>query len=160
MTTDHKHEVVIDDSALNGTYSWFCKETPKGNCDAAAFGFTTAEEATADAIRLGYRIIPADERPGRYDGIPGLVWYSKVTPTRGDELKIGDWLDSLDHSGARRIYDVRIAAPGSGFREVCFSGGWTVYSDGSSDTETVRDEVVYDVVDPESQVAPDGERVS
>lgn len=93
---------------------------------------------------------------GRFDGTPGLVWYSKVTPTRGDELKEGDWLDSLDHRGARKIYDTRVAAPGSGYREVCFSGGWTVYDDGSSNTEVVRDDVMYDVVDPASQVQPDG----
>lgn len=93
---------------------------------------------------------------GRYDGVPGLVWYAKVTPTRGDELKVGDWLDSLDHRGARSIYGIRVAAPDSGYREVCFSGGFTVYDDGSSDAEVVRDDVMYDVVDPDSQVAPDG----
>lgn len=93
---------------------------------------------------------------GRFDGEAGLVWYSTVTSKRGDELEIGDWLDSLDHSGARSIHGIRVANPGSGFREVCFSGGWKVYDDGSSDTETVRDDVMYDVVDPYSQVAPDG----
>ena len=38
---------------------------------------------------------------GNYDGVPGLVWYSDATQVRGDELKLGDWLDSLDHRGAR-----------------------------------------------------------
>lgn len=93
---------------------------------------------------------------GRFDGEPGLVWYSRVTKTRGDQLQVGDWLDSLDHRGARSIYGVRVTTPGSGFREVCFSGGFQVYDDGSSDSEVVRDDVFYDVVDPDSQVAPDG----
>lgn len=92
----------------------------------------------------------------RLDGQSGLVWYSTVTPKRGDELEIGDWLDSLDHSGARSIYGIYVARPGSGSREVCFSGGWTVYDDGSSDTETVRDDVMYDVVDPDSICDPMG----
>jgi hypothetical protein len=96
---------------------------------------------------------------GRFDGIPGLVWYAKVRKVRGDQLQAGDWLDSLDHRGARKIYGVRVAVPASGFREVCFSGGFTVYSDGSSDSETVRDDITYDVVDPDSQVAPDGSPV-
>ena len=95
---------------------------------------------------------------GRFDGVPGLVWYATVTPTRGDELKIGDWLDSLDHSGARTIRGILVRVPGSGRRDVCFSAdGFTVFSDGSSDSETVRDDVLYDVVDPKSQVDPFGE---
>jgi hypothetical protein len=93
---------------------------------------------------------------GRFNGIPGLVWYSKVRKVRGRDLKVGDWLDSLDHHGARTIRGIRVAAPGSGFREVRFGSDWTVYSDGSSDSETVRDDVMYDVVDPKLQVAPDG----
>lgn len=92
----------------------------------------------------------------RFDGIPGMVWFSNTRKVRGDQLQVGDWLDSLDHRGARSIYGIRVAEPGSGFREVCFSGGWEVYDDGSSDTETVRDDVEYDVVDPKSQVTPDG----
>jgi hypothetical protein len=90
-----------------------------------------------------------------YCGIPGLMWYATVTPTRGSDLKLGDWLDSLDHRGARAIQGIRVAVPGSGFRKVHFGGGWKVYPDGSSDTETIRDDVMYDVVDPNSQVAPD-----
>lgn len=93
---------------------------------------------------------------GRFDGIPGLVWYANVTKTRGDQLQVGDWLDSLDHRGARSIYGIRVASSGSGYREVHFGGGLTVYADGSSDSEVVRDDVEYDVVDPYSQVAPDG----
>jgi hypothetical protein len=90
-------------------------------------------------------------------GYPGLVWYSRVTKTRGDQLKVGDALDSLDHRGARTIHEVRIAEPGSGFRQVAFSpGGFEVFPDGSSDSETVRDDVMYDVVDLDSVCAPDG----
>lgn len=97
-----------------------------------------------------------DTYPGRFDGIPGLVWYADVRKVRGDQLEVGDWLDSLDHRGARSIYGIRVGAPGSGYREVCFSGGFTVYDDGSSDSEMIRDDVEYDVVNPDSQVAPDG----
>jgi hypothetical protein len=102
----------------------------------------------------------------RFDGIPGMVWYSEVRKVRGDQLQVGDWLDSLDHRGARCIYGIwfgEIAAadlaeamvqiddpgpgPGSPVRTVMFSVG---------DTETVRVDVEYDVVDPDSQVTPDG----
>jgi hypothetical protein len=96
---------------------------------------------------------------GHFDGVPGLVWYAKVTPTRGDQLKIGDWLDSLDHQGARTIQGIRVGEPGSSCRQVHFGGGYEVYSDGSSDSEVIRDDVMYDVVDPKSQVDPFGEPV-
>lgn len=89
---------------------------------------------------------------GRFDGIPGLVWYATVTPTRGDALKIGDWLDSLDHSGARSIYAIRKPDPSSDAREVAFSPDGFDFGD----CEVVRDSVVYDVVDPDSQVDPMG----
>jgi len=86
---------------------------------------------------------------GRFDGIPGLMWYARVEQVRGGDLKVGDWLDSLDHRGARMIYAV---ADGSeGFRTVWFS-------EGGDDCETVRVDVDYDVVDPDSQVAPDDVR--
>ena len=89
---------------------------------------------------------------GRFDGIAGLVWYASVTPTRGDELKIGDWLDSLDHSGARSIHAIRKANPGTDVHEVAFSpNGFH-----SGDYEVVRDNVIYDVVNPNSQVDPIG----
>jgi hypothetical protein len=112
------------------------------------------EETTQDTEDLDR---PADdELPGRYCGLPGLVWYSRVTKTRGDQLKVGHALDSLDHRGARTIRGIRVATPGSGFREVHFGGGWSVYADGSSDTETVRDDVMYDVVDMDSICDPMG----
>lgn len=105
-----------------------------------------------------YAGLPANHH-ARFTGHPGLVWYSRIRKVRGADLNVGDWLDSLDHRGARSIHGIRVATPGSGFREVHFGGGWTVYSDGSSDTETVRDDVEYDVVDPDSQVTPTGEPV-
>ena len=82
---------------------------------------------------------------GEFDGIPGLVWYSRVRKVRGADLRRGDWLDSLDHRGARMIYG--IAWTHSDVLTVTFSCG---------DTELVTASVEYDVVDPESQVAPDG----
>jgi len=136
------HFAIIDVPGRNGTYSWFCNETTNGNCDGEGFGFATEGAAVADAITSGHRI---GKYPGRFDGVPGLMWYSKVTPTRGDELRVDDWLDSLDHRGARAICDIR--AIGGGSRDVVFSFG---------DSETVRDDVMYDVVDPDSQVQPDG----
>lgn len=93
---------------------------------------------------------------GRFDGIPGLVWYAKVQRVRGNALTPGMWLDSLDHRGARSIAGVWFGGtaepPASLFVEqnvltVMFFGG---------DTEVVRSDVEYDVVDPQSQVAPDG----
>lgn len=47
-----------------------------------------------------------------YCGEPDLVWYSRVEKKRGDELQIGDWLDSLDHCGARTIHNITNAAGG------------------------------------------------
>lgn len=84
--------------------------------------------------------------PEHFCGYPGMVWYSQVTPTRGGELKVGDWLDSLDHCGARTI---RAIGEGDGYRTVCFS-------DIEADSEVVRNDVLYDVVNPASIVAPDG----
>ncbi len=150
------HIAIVDGPSLDGTYSWFCPKVFKDKCDQQHFGFDTYEDALAAALKSDHRVATRDELPGRCDGIPGLVWYSRVTKTRGDRLKVGDWLDSLDHSGARSIHNIRVARPGSGFREVCFSGGWAVYGDGSSDTETVRDDVMYDVVDPASICDPAG----
>jgi hypothetical protein len=83
---------------------------------------------------------------GRYDGIPGLMWYASVRKVPGGELHVGDWLDSLDHRGARMIYAVLDARPG--YRTVYFS-------ELGDDCEIVRADVEYDVVDPDSQVAPD-----
>lgn len=150
------HIAIVDGPSLDNTYGWFCPDVVKGKCDQQHLGFDTYQDALSAALASDHQVATDDELPGRCAGIPGLVWYSRVTKTRGDELKIGDWLDSLDHSGARRIYDTRVAQPGSGFREVCFSGDWTVYEDGSSDSETVRDDVVYDVVDPDSICDPMG----
>lgn len=93
---------------------------------------------------------------GNFDGIPGMVWFSKVEKVYGADLQIGQCLDSLDHRGYRTIYGIYVPQPGCGYRVVCFSQGFKVYDDGSSDTETVRDDVLYDVVDPDSQVTPDG----
>lgn len=88
----------------------------------------------------------------RLSGIPGLVWYSKVRQVRGDKLKAGDWLDSLDHRGARAVYEI------SPIENV--TTRTVKFSDIAGDTETVRCDVDYDVVDPNSQVAPDGTPVT
>lgn len=91
---------------------------------------------------------------GRYDGIPGLVWYAEVRKVRGGDLQIGDWIDALDHSGARRIYDLTPVDPASQTRVVFFSFFY-LFGD-EEDSEVVHTSVTYDVVDPDSQVAPDG----
>jgi hypothetical protein len=83
--------------------------------------------------------------PEHIIGHPGMVWYTTVTPTRGDQLQVGQWLDSLDHCGARTIHNITDAA--NGYRTVWFSN-----IDG--DSETVRDDVMYDVVDPDSVTGP------
>lgn len=96
---------------------------------------------------------------GRYDGEAGLVWYSKVRKVRGDQLQIGDWLDTLDHSGARKIHAIGVKPGDRGARYVAASGWYFAIAanDPGSDWERVRDDVEYDVVDPNSQVTPDGE---
>lgn len=86
-----------------------------------------------------------------FDGKPGMVWYAKSTPTYGHDLKLHDWLDSLDHRGARAIHGLSINTLKDTTITVTFFGG---------DTETVRADVQYDVVDPDSQVTPDGTPVT
>lgn len=105
-------------------------------------------------------------RRGRFDGIPGLVWYASIHKVRGEDLKLGDWLDSLDHRGARMIYGLWLGAATTAdlYEEtlrtaVDIDSGspkvmTVMFSCG--DTEQLRPDVEYDVVDPESQVAPDG----
>lgn len=94
-----------------------------------------------------------------YCGEPGLVWYSTVEKKRGDELKIGDWLDSLDHSGARKIYaigqqaDIYGGGLYVGFSE--WAGEWAP-DDPDGDWEAVRPDVLYDIVDPDSICDPMG----
>jgi hypothetical protein len=93
-----------------------------------------------------------------YCGEPGLVWYSKVTKKRGDELEIGDWLDSLDHSGACKIWAIGVNSR-TGARYVAFSewDGIPATDGDDSDWRMVRADVLYDVVDPDSIVDPAGE---
>ena len=86
--------------------------------------------------------------PGHITGVPGLNWYTRVRKVSGADLKVGDWLDSLDHSGARTIHNIT-KAPGAVTRTVRFS-------DIEGDSEVVRADVMYDVVDPTSHVGPDG----
>lgn len=148
------HVAIVDGPSLNGTYGWFCPEAFRNKCDQQHHGFDTYEDALSAALESDHEIGSDDELPGRYCGIPGLVWYSRVTKTRGDELQVGHALDSLDHRGARTIQGIRPTGPGS--RQVHFGGGWTVYPDGSSDTETLRDDVMYDVVDMDSVCDPMG----
>jgi hypothetical protein len=150
------HIAIVDGPSLNGTYSWFCPEAFRNKCDQKHHDFATYEAAWSAALKSDHKIGTHDDLPGRYCGMPGLIWYSRVTQTRGDQLQVGHALDSLDHRGARTIRGIRVAVPGSGIREVHFGGGWTVYSDGSSDTETVRDDVLYDVVDLDSICDPMG----
>lgn len=150
------HMAIVDGPSLDGHFGWFCPEVFKGGCTERHLDFDTYDAAMTAALNSDHKVATDDEMPGRYCGIPGLVWYSRVEKKRGDELGVGDWLDSLDHHGACRIYDIRVAQPGSGFREVCFSGGWEVYDDGSSDTQAIRDSVLYDVVDPDSICDPMG----
>ena len=87
--------------------------------------------------------------PGQITGVPGLNWYTRVRKVPGADLSVGDWLDSLDHSGARTIRHITEGEPGSGIRTAWFS-------DIDGDSELVRAEVLYDVVDPDSHVGPDG----
>jgi hypothetical protein len=157
-----KHVAIIDDPGLDGTYSWFCCQKTKGKCTAEAYGFETHEAAVADAIAAGHQVAVDDEAPGHYDGIPGLVWYSKATKTYGRDLKLGDWLDSLDHRGARTIWGLW---RGSATRAEL--GARSLYLPdqadplitvmfGGGDTEVVRADVQYDVVEPDSQTARPG----
>lgn len=103
----------------------------------------------------------------RFDGHPGMVWFATSRPTRGDKLKIGDWLDTLNHSGARPIYGI-VAGPAPagggtpdaehlcGLGRAAISSGLRTVLFGGGGSETVRDDVLYDVVDPDAQVTPDG----
>lgn len=103
----------------------------------------------------------------RFGGHPGMVWYSKVRKVRGNQLQIGDWLDSLDHCGARSIFGIFAgSAPADadtpdvkhlrGLRADDADSDLLTVMFGGGDTETVRADVEYDVVDPASQVTPDG----
>ncbi len=100
----------------------------------------------------------------RFDGHPGMVWFSGVRKVLGIDLQVGDCLDTLDHRGARTIYgvwpgevepedltEVMVGVdapdPDSPVRTVMFGGG---------DVETVHVDVEYDVVDLSTQVTPDG----
>lgn len=113
----------------------------------------------------------SDTYYGRFCGYPGLVWYSKVRKVKGVDLKIGDWLDTLDHRGARMIYSVFAgAAPSDGdapdiehLRRMTrrdINSGWLTVMVAGGETETIRADVEYDVVDPDSQVTPDGTPVT
>ena len=62
----------------------------------------------------------------------------------------------MDHSGARPIHGIRSTGVDSDYRKVCFSArGFEI-----GDSEMIRADVEYDVVDPDSQVTPTGEPVS
>jgi hypothetical protein len=86
--------------------------------------------------------------PGKVTGIPGMNWYTRVTPTSGADLAVGDFLDSIDHRGCRPIHHIDDSADGR-TRRVWFSE-----FEGDSEMVCVGD--VYDVVDPTSHVDPDG----
>jgi hypothetical protein len=113
----------------------------------------------------------SDTYHGRFCGYPGLVWYATVRKVKGADLRVGDWLDTLDHRGARAIYGIFAgAAPADtdmvDVEHLCRltgrdldSGLLTVMVAGG-ETETIRVDVEYDVVDPDSQVTPTGEPVT
>lgn len=108
---------------------------------------------------------------GRFCGHPGLVWYATVRKVKGADLKVGDWLDTLDHRGARRIFGI-FAGPAPAdldtppverlraLRRSDVDSGLRTVMVGGGETETVRVDVEYDVVDPDSQVTPDGTPVT
>jgi len=90
---------------------------------------------------------------------PEVMRYTEVRTLLGRDLKLGDWLDSLDRCGARMIYGlwcgsasssevgetIRKAVPDRDVITVMFSIG---------DTERIRAGVSYDVVDPDSLIEP------
>jgi len=103
----------------------------------------------------------------RFCGYPGMVWYSRSRSVRGDELRIGDMLDTLDHRGARGIFGIFAGAAPDGqdtpdvehlraLRAADVDSGLLTVMIGGGETETIRADVLYDVVDPTSQVTPDG----
>lgn len=94
------------------------------------------------------------KRIGQLDGIPGLVWHANVRKVLGADLKVGDWLDTLDHSGARMICGVALPNDERGYPLMSSQSRVVMFS--LADNELVRADVEYDVVDPNSQVAPDG----
>jgi hypothetical protein len=80
------------------------------------------------------------------------VAYSSVTSVLGSNLKIGMWLDSPDHGGARMICGLRIAGGSDSLlREVAFGPLGTDW-DEDKWFEVIRADVEYDVVDPDSLV--------
>lgn len=107
----------------------------------------------------------------RFCGYPGMVWYATSRRVRGDQLRVGDWLDTLDHCGARAIFGI-FAGPAPagratpsvehlrGLSALDFKSGVLTVMVGGGETETVRADVEYDVVDPDSQVTPDGTPVA
>lgn len=107
----------------------------------------------------------------RFCGIPGMVWYANITKVRGADLRVGQWLDTLDHRGARAILGILAgSAPSDNgtptvdhlrrLRVVDAKSGLLTVMVGGGETETVRADVEYDVVDPDSQVTPDGTPVA
>ncbi len=114
---------------------------------------------------------PTPAYSGNFCGYPGMVWYSRVRKVKGADLKVGDWLDTLDHRGARKIFGI-LAGPApadQGVPDAEYLGNihfrarnsnlLTVVV-GGGETETIRADVEYDVVDPDSQVTPDGTPVT
>lgn len=106
---------------------------------------------------------------GNFCGYPGLVWYAKARRVKGADLRIGDWLDTLDHRGARAVYGIFAgAAPADMVDEQHLMGltghdldsDWLTVMVAGGEIETVRADVEYDVVDPDSQVTPDGTPVT
>lgn len=80
---------------------------------------------------------------GRYTGMPGLNWYRKTRQVPAADLTVGDWLDTDDRRGARRIESIPIGQPGDGTRTVFIGGDEPV---------TVQLGRSYRVVDPDTLV--------
>lgn len=85
-----------------------------------------------------------------------VVRYTESRQVLGADLTPGMWLDSLDHRGARMVWSVSF--PGNYLKVVIEEpSGWDAFrlvgfSDLPSDRETVRADLPYDVVDPDSMV--------
>lgn len=92
-----------------------------------------------------------------------MITYTDSRLVKGADLKIGDWLDTLDRGGARAIFGIfagmgpdnrgtptaerlqalRCNDINSGYRTIMVGGG---------ETETVRVDVDYSVVNPDTMV--------
>ncbi len=80
---------------------------------------------------------------GRYAGMPGLNWYADSRQATADELVVGDWVDTDDRSGARRIESIPADQVDNTIRVVVISGDEPVI---------LRRDRTHRVVDPATLV--------